>query len=79
MERLRSAPDGRAGELETRTRRLIVLGLTRTLQLLIEQISELEREIAKALEGVSEEPCKADRKDWSCLHLLPLIKIRIVV
>jgi hypothetical protein len=32
-----------------------------------------------ALAGVSEEPCKADRKDWSCLHLLPFIKIRIVV
>ena len=25
--------------------------------------------------GVSEEPCKRDRKDWSCLHLHPFIQI----
>jgi hypothetical protein len=25
--------------------------------------------------GVSEEPCKRGRKDWSCLHRLPFIKI----
>jgi transposase len=50
LERLRSAPDGRAGEIETHTRRSIVLGLTRTLQMLIEQLTELEREIAHALD-----------------------------
>jgi hypothetical protein len=31
LERLRFAPTGRAGEVETRTRRAIVLRLTRTL------------------------------------------------
>jgi transposase len=49
LERLRSAPAGRAGELETRRRRSVVLRLTRTLQVMVEQIRELEREIAEAL------------------------------
>ncbi|MGN6168340.1 MAG: transposase [Solirubrobacteraceae bacterium] len=49
LERLRSAPVGRAGELETRRRRSIVLRLTRTLQTMVEQIKELEAEIAEAL------------------------------
>jgi hypothetical protein len=31
LERLRSAPSGRAGEVETRTRRQIVVHLTRSL------------------------------------------------
>jgi len=51
LERLRCAPTGRAGETETRTRRQIVLGLTRTLQVIVEQISELEAEIADALDA----------------------------
>ena len=49
LARLRSAPCGRAGEIETRTRRQIVLHLTRTLQTMTEQIRELEAEIAEAL------------------------------
>jgi transposase len=49
LERLRSAPAGRAGEIEARTRRMVVAGLTHTLQVMVEQIAELEREIAKAL------------------------------
>ena len=49
LERLRSAPAGRAGEIETRTRRMVVVGLTHTLQVMVEQIGELESEIARAL------------------------------
>ena len=49
LERLRSAPSGRAGEIETRTRRQIVLHLTRTLQTMIEQIRELEADDGEAL------------------------------
>jgi transposase len=51
LERLRSAPTGRAGEIEIRTRRSIVLRLTRTLQVLAAQIRELEAEIAQALDA----------------------------
>jgi transposase len=51
VERLRSAPAGRAGDVETRTRRSIVLRLTRTLQIMVEQIRELESEIAEALDA----------------------------
>jgi Transposase IS116/IS110/IS902 family len=47
----RSAPAGRAGDVETRTRRSIVLHLTRTLQIMVEQIRELESEIGKALDA----------------------------
>jgi transposase len=49
LERLRSAASGRAGEIETRRRRSIVLHLTRTLAVMVEQIGELESEIADAL------------------------------
>jgi transposase len=49
LERLRSAPSGRAGEIETRTRRRIVLHLTRTLQRMVDEIRELESEIGEAL------------------------------
>jgi transposase len=49
LERLRSAAVGRAGETETRRRRSIVLHLTRTLVVMVEQIAELETEIADAL------------------------------
>jgi transposase len=51
VERLRSAPAGRAGDVETRTRRSIVLRLTRTLQIMVEQIRKLESEIAEALDA----------------------------
>jgi hypothetical protein len=48
LERLRSAPTGRAGEIETRRRRQIVRHLTRTLQVMVEQLRELETEITVA-------------------------------
>jgi transposase len=51
LERLRSAPAGRAGEIETRTRRQIVLRLTHTLKVMVEQIRALESEIADALDS----------------------------
>jgi transposase len=51
LGRLRSAPAGRAGELETRRRRSIVLGLVRTLQVMVEQIAELESEISATLDA----------------------------
>jgi transposase len=50
LERLRSAPTGRAGEIETRTRRTIVSGLVGTLQILVEQIHGLESEIGQTLD-----------------------------
>src|SRR5450432_633044 len=49
LERLWSAPTGRCGEIEARTRRQIVLHLVRALQVMVDQISELEAEIAQAL------------------------------
>ena len=49
LERLRSAPTGRAREIEMLTRRSIVQCLTRTQTVMVEQISELESEIADAL------------------------------
>jgi hypothetical protein len=49
LERLRAAPAGRAGEIETRTRRQIVLRLTSMLPVMVEQTRELESEIADAL------------------------------
>jgi transposase len=56
LERLRSAPTGRAGEIETRTRRAIVLRLTRTLQVLVEQIRGLETEIGQSLDAHPDGP-----------------------
>jgi len=51
LEHLNAVPQGRAGEVETRTRRSIVLHLTQTLQVLGQQIRELETEIADALDA----------------------------
>jgi hypothetical protein len=51
LERLRSAAAGRAGEIETRRRRSIVLRLTRTLAVMVKEIGELESEIADALDA----------------------------
>jgi transposase len=51
LARLRSAPAGRAGETETHARRGIVLRLSRTLKMMVEQIIELEAEIAQALDA----------------------------
>ncbi|MBV9168183.1 MAG: hypothetical protein JO342_18750, partial [Solirubrobacterales bacterium] len=59
--RLRSAPAGRAGELDTRRRRSIVLRLTRTLQTMVEQISELESEIAQSLDQHPDDRPRAQR------------------
>jgi len=50
LERLRSAPAGRAGELETLARRAIAQGMVDALQTIVAQIAELERQIAQALE-----------------------------
>ena len=50
LERLRSAPANRVGELETQTRRAFVQGLVATLQAIVAQIAELERQIAGALD-----------------------------
>jgi transposase len=51
LDRLRSAPAGRAGELESLTRRAIVRGLVDALQAIVAQIAELERRIADALQA----------------------------
>ncbi|MGH2882565.1 MAG: IS110 family transposase, partial [Solirubrobacteraceae bacterium] len=51
LARLRSAPVGRAGEIETRARRQVVVRLVATLQIMVEQIAELEAEIAQALDA----------------------------
>ncbi len=45
LERLRSQPAGRAGELELEARRAVVLGLVTTLTPLVEQIRRLTSEI----------------------------------
>jgi len=49
LERLRDAPEGRAGEAEMRARREAVLGLVKTLKTLRKQIRLLEERIAKAV------------------------------
>ena len=51
LAKLRSAPAGRAGEIETRSRRSVVLRLVATLQIVVEQIAELESEISQALDA----------------------------
>jgi transposase len=49
MAKLRSAPEGRVGELELATRRQLVLTLVATIRTLNAQIKELERQIATAI------------------------------
>ncbi len=51
LERLRAAPAGRTGEVETQARRLVVIALVGTLQTLVTQIVELEHQIAQALDA----------------------------
>ena len=51
LERLRSAPAGRAGQVESRARRSLVAGLVATLQVLVKQITELETEISQMLDA----------------------------
>jgi transposase len=50
FERLRRAPAGRAGQLETDTRRQIVLALVGTLQTMVGQIAALDAKIAQSLQ-----------------------------
>ena len=49
LERLRAAPAGRAGEMETEARRGAVLGLVATLRPIVAQIRELTSQIAGAV------------------------------
>ena len=49
LDRLRSAPTGRAGQTESDARRAVVLGLVGVLQTLNRQIAALEQQIAQAL------------------------------
>jgi transposase len=49
LERLRQAPQGRAGELETEARRAAVLGLAAALRPLVEQIKLVSSQIAGAI------------------------------
>ena len=49
LERLRSAPEGRAGALEAEARRGAVLGLVAALRPIVEQIRELTSQIAGAV------------------------------
>jgi transposase len=49
LGKLRSAPEGRAGELEINTRRQLVLALVSALKPLVAQIKQLERQIATAV------------------------------
>jgi transposase len=51
LEHLRSGPQGRAREIETRTRRSIVVRLISTLQVLVDQIQSMEAEIGEALDA----------------------------
>jgi len=66
LRKLRSAPEGRAGELEIRTRRQLVLALVALLGPLVTQIKQLERQIAQALDehpdGELFRPLFRDRK-----------------
>lgn len=49
LERMRSAPAGRAGELEAEARRAVVLGLLAALEPIVIEISELTSQIRGAL------------------------------
>jgi transposase len=49
LDRLRSAPEGRAGALETEARRGAVLGLVAALRPIVDQIRELTSQIAGAV------------------------------
>jgi len=51
LDRLRSAPTGRAGQTESDARRAVVLGLVGVLQTLNRQIAALEQQIAQALDA----------------------------
>ena len=56
LGKLRSAPEGRAGEQETAIRRQLVLALVATLKPLVAQIKTLEQQIARALRAHPDGP-----------------------
>jgi transposase len=56
LERLRSAPEGRAGALEAEARRGAVLGLVAALRPIVAQIRELTSQIAGAVRAHSDGP-----------------------
>jgi transposase len=56
LERIRSAPDGRAGELEAEARRAAVLGLVAALEPIVAQISALTSQIRGALHSHPDAP-----------------------
>jgi transposase len=66
LRKLRSAPEGRAGETEVNNRRQLVLALVAVLRPLVAQIKQLERQIAQALaehpDGELFRPLFRDRK-----------------
>ncbi len=51
LRRIRRAPVGRAGEVETATPRQIVLALVATLQMMVAQIADLDAQIARGLDA----------------------------
>ena len=51
LGRLRGAATGRAGDAEARSRRQVVLAFVQSLQMIVGQIAELEREIAAGLDA----------------------------
>ncbi len=56
LDRLRSAPEGRAGALETEARRGAVLGLVAALRPIVAQIAELTSQIAGAVRAHPDGP-----------------------
>jgi len=56
LDRLRSAPEGRAGALEAEARRAAVLGLVAALRPLVAQIRELTSQIAHAIRAHPDGP-----------------------
>jgi transposase len=70
LERLRQAPQGRAGELEHEARRAAVLGLVAALRPIVEQISRLTSQLAGALREHPDapifRPLFRDRKTVVC-------------
>ncbi|MGH2867311.1 MAG: IS110 family transposase [Solirubrobacteraceae bacterium] len=51
LQRIRRAPSARAGQVETTTRRQIVLAFVATLQMMVAQIADLDAQIAGALDA----------------------------
>lgn len=70
LERMRSAPAGRAGELEAEARRAAVLGLVSALKPIVTEISELTSQIRGALaahpDGAIFQPLFRDAKTAIC-------------